>query len=301
MELRQLKYFAAVADTLSFSRAADTLYMSQSSLSKQISDLEHELDVKLFERNNRSVTLTESGQTLLAAAKSILLQTDTLYDTLHAAPSECQLRIGIQERAENVHLLHYALAEELYDQTLRQPGLRIHFSRLNIAESVMSVANKDVDLGIIFYEGKNHEPELETQTLLRDEYVVLSRSDTALEDSPESIRKLLRPEAELVLIQHEMTGLVHILSILDALDCHPRIRFAGSFTSMILSVECGNGVTILPYSIYRQIVNRNTKAYHIGLDIEELHLLAIWRKDGNPLVKEVVKNTIERIREHNSC
>ena len=61
MEIRQLKYFAAVADTLNFSRAAETLFISQSALSKQVADLERELGMVLLQRDKRSVRLTPAG------------------------------------------------------------------------------------------------------------------------------------------------------------------------------------------------------------------------------------------------
>ena len=62
MEIRQLKYFAAVADTLNFSRAAETLFISQSALSKQIADLERELGMVLLQRDKRSVRLTPAAK-----------------------------------------------------------------------------------------------------------------------------------------------------------------------------------------------------------------------------------------------
>ena len=296
MELRQLKYFVAVADTLNFSRAADTLYVSQSALSKQISDLESELDARLFRRNNRNVALTDSGVRLLSEARAILAQAGMLYDVLHAAPSEHQIRIGIQERAENTPLLHHALAEELYSQTQMHPGLRPQFFRRDTAGAILSVLNKELDLGIILDDGRGQDPELESQTLMRDEFVVVSRSEPTPEDAPASVRRLLSPEAELVLIRNEMYGLVRILSILEALDCHPQIRFADSLAAMLLNVESGSGVTIIPRSIYRQFVSKNTKACHMDTDIAKIRIMAIWRKDGNALVKEVVENTVKRIR-----
>ena len=72
MELRQLQYFTAVAETLNFSRAAEILYISQPALSQQIADLERELGVLLLQRSKRSVSLTPAGTLLLQEAKKLL-------------------------------------------------------------------------------------------------------------------------------------------------------------------------------------------------------------------------------------
>lgn len=61
MEIKQVQYFLAIVETGSFSAAADNLYISQSSLSKQIIALEKSLDVQLFDRSKRKVSLTEAG------------------------------------------------------------------------------------------------------------------------------------------------------------------------------------------------------------------------------------------------
>lgn len=90
MELRQLRYFVAVADTLNFSRASESLYVSQSALSKQIADLEQELGVRLFQRDKRTVELSCAGRLLLGEAKAILLRSEKLVPLLQEKDQQSQ-------------------------------------------------------------------------------------------------------------------------------------------------------------------------------------------------------------------
>lgn len=76
MELRRLRYFAAVAEELSFSRAAGKLYVSQPALSQQIRKLEVEIGADLLRRDKRSVELTQAGETLLPGIRDALVQVD---------------------------------------------------------------------------------------------------------------------------------------------------------------------------------------------------------------------------------
>lgn len=72
MEFEQLRAFAAVAETGSFTRAAERLYTSHSSISRAVSALERELGVTLIERDNRVMGLTKAGEILLEGAKDML-------------------------------------------------------------------------------------------------------------------------------------------------------------------------------------------------------------------------------------
>lgn len=84
MELNSLRYFISVADYLSFSKAAQHLYISQPALSYHISNLERELGVPLFVRNKRQISLTKAGQLLLEEARQICGHVDAAYDKISA-------------------------------------------------------------------------------------------------------------------------------------------------------------------------------------------------------------------------
>jgi len=75
LDIKQIRYFAVLAETLHFGRAAARLNLSQPPLSRQIAALERELGVALFERSSRAVTLTRAGKSFQADAKAILDRT----------------------------------------------------------------------------------------------------------------------------------------------------------------------------------------------------------------------------------
>ena len=78
VDLRKLRYIVAVAETLHFGRAAETLHIAQPVLSRQIRALEHELKVQLFVRDKRATELTSAGRQLLADAGPLLASADAL-------------------------------------------------------------------------------------------------------------------------------------------------------------------------------------------------------------------------------
>ena len=96
MEFRHLRYFIAVAEECSFSRAAEKLHVSQPPLSRQIRDLEAELGVKLLERNRQGVRLTRLGTVVLARARALVRDADAFKTEAKLLDREIheELRIG---------------------------------------------------------------------------------------------------------------------------------------------------------------------------------------------------------------
>lgn len=96
MELRHLRYFVAVAEELHFRRAAERLYVAQPAVSEQIRKLEAELGVRLFERTNRSVALTDAGAAMLDEARRVLHQAEIAQRAARSAGDRAgaRLRLG---------------------------------------------------------------------------------------------------------------------------------------------------------------------------------------------------------------
>jgi DNA-binding transcriptional LysR family regulator len=106
MELRHMRYFVAVAEHLHFGRAAEALMTAQPSLSRQIQQLEDELGVKLFERNNRNVELTDAGRIFLTDARRTLDAADAgvRHARENADGTRGELRLGFIAGAMMTHL-----------------------------------------------------------------------------------------------------------------------------------------------------------------------------------------------------
>lgn len=94
VELRQLRYFVAVAEELNFGRAAARLHIAGPSLSQQIKALERDLGVRLFERDRRTVALTAFGETLLPQTRALLDQADDLRRTAAGFATTEPVRLG---------------------------------------------------------------------------------------------------------------------------------------------------------------------------------------------------------------
>ncbi|MGC7094505.1 LysR family transcriptional regulator [Amycolatopsis lurida] len=144
--LRDLRYFTAVAEELSFTKAAtERLYISQPALSKQVRQLENLLRVTLFDRDHQRVTLTAAGEALLPRAKQLLqLWDDTRREVSEAAAArEATLTVGFQTRIGRglMPRVTAELAEVL-------PGWRLLFRQIAWRDATAGLGRAEVDVAV---------------------------------------------------------------------------------------------------------------------------------------------------------
>ncbi|SEJ48705.1 MULTISPECIES: LysR family transcriptional regulator [unclassified Variovorax] len=147
IELRHFRYFIAVAEDLSFRRAAERVHIDQTALSRAIRDLEEQLDASLFVRHPRNLHLTPAGLRLLKDARRLLIRFERIKraarqtHVLYQAP----LRVGIADG-----IAQSKLAENLNCWRIVAPEVPLELVELRARELVAALRNEEVDAGFSF-------------------------------------------------------------------------------------------------------------------------------------------------------
>lgn len=168
MELRQLKYFVAVAEELHFGRAAERCHIAQPPLSQQIKRLEEELGVTLLERTSRKVSLTPEGAEFLERARDIFGRIDEAVDRIQsmARGEEGCLRVGFIGPAALS-----PLPQAIRQFRERNPLIKLDFSAKSTSEQLPMLRNDRLD--VVFVRLFGHDVDgLEQMTFLREPYVL---------------------------------------------------------------------------------------------------------------------------------
>lgn len=174
MQLQQLRYFAAVADTRHFTRAAEREHVAQPSLSQQIRALERELGAELFHRARGHITLTDAGETLLPFARRILADAETARREVQEV---AQLRRGRLRLGAPPSLCASLVPDVLRAFHAGYPGVDLIVTEDGSQDLVRALADGALDLALIITPLPLQAPALTTSELLREELVVVSAPD----------------------------------------------------------------------------------------------------------------------------
>lgn len=163
MELRQLKYFVKSAEYLNFSVAAKHLYITQSTLSQQIKQLEFELGFELFLRNSRHISLTEAGEEFLPFARRTIQDAEDgvqrLYDLQNVKTGT--LRVGV------TYSLSTVLTEGVMSFMKEFPGIRLEIFYKTVDELLVLLREHKVDF-ILSYKPLFDAPDVDSMPLFEN-------------------------------------------------------------------------------------------------------------------------------------
>jgi len=239
--LRQLRYLVAVADRLNFRAAAESSFVTQSTLSAGIKELESLLGVELVERDKRSVRLTNAGEAVVAKAREVLAQAQDLVETARGAaePLSGPFRLGVIPTI--APFLLPALAPKLRGS---YPRLKLYL-REDLTERLLErLRGAELDAALIALPYDTGE--LAVRELFRDEFWFVAREDDPLAREKAIAIERLAPR-EIVLLEEGHCLRDHAIVACGARGPGeaPTVE-ATSLATLVQMVEGGLGVTLLP-------------------------------------------------------
>src|SRR5271170_1173651 len=252
MELRQIRSFLSIAETLHFGRSAELIHLSQPALSLQIRALEEEVGVRLFERNRRKTTLTAAGAAFRDDAAAALSQ---LEQAIRRARLAANGKLGLL-RIGFISIAGIELAADIVRQ-FRELNPEVEFSLRNIltAEQVQMLETVSLDIGFLRLPIGGHSA-LDVVTVHREPFVLVVPSSHKLAKRK---RVRLREVAGQDFVIYERTWApgFHdlIFGILRDAGIVPNvIQTAGEVPTLISLVHSCMGITIMPLSAVKHSV-----------------------------------------------
>lgn len=291
MELRHLRYFEAVARHLHVTRAAAELHIAQPALSKQISQLEQELGIALFDRVGRNVRLTEAGEALLPHARAVMAQVE-------AARTEMAERIGLRRGRAAVGTpptVGMQLLPPVLAAFNRQyPGIELRFHEAGVQTLLDLLETGLIDVAAVTLPVEDEH--LTVVPLFSEEMVVAVWREHAL-TARETVAIADLHEEPWVLSPQNYELREATLHACQAAGFAPRVVLDGGETDTLLRfVAAGIGVALVP----RLAVQNTPDLVALRVTDQDLTrtLGIVWRGDrvASPAARTLREFLVEQLR-----
>lgn len=278
---RILRYFLKIAELKSLSRAADSLDLTQSGLSRSLATLEGYIGKPLFARTGRGVELTPAGEKLLQTLKPAYTNIDAALETVRDREgiSEGQVRLAV------IHTLSYYFMGDILAQFLsKRPSVNLSLMCRSSSEVVALVEGGKAELGFL-YDSAVDTDNVASTPLFEDEMCVIASADDALPDNLDLTATRLRIVA---FPTHYALG-----KMLQTSGLRPEVvAEAETVDAMLRLVSSRVGVCILPERIPdRLIADYGLRKIHIIRPRMSRLVVAIVRNDKAPtlLVSDLIQ------------
>ena len=248
IEVRQARYFLAVAEELHFGRAAQRLHMSQPPLSQAILQLERQLGARLLDRNARKVTLTEAGRVFAGECRKLLATAERARDVAQQAQAGMlgTLRLGVVTSA-----LGELLLSTLDAFRAARPRVELRVVEVDTPTGQQALLRHELDVAVIRLS--NPTRGLTAQPWRRDHFVIaLPQQHPLARDGGQPVDLARFAEEPWVWLHREASPDYHdeLMAICRQSGFTPDARHhANSITTQLAMVACGLGVALVPEAI----------------------------------------------------
>ncbi|MFJ7737409.1 LysR family transcriptional regulator [Lysinibacillus sp. NPDC097287] len=291
MDTKHLQTFSTAAETLSFTQTAQLLGYAQSSITAQIKSLEEELDVKLFERLGKRITLTEEGKHLQQYAKKMLELDAEVKQTLSNELGHVVLTIGAQESQ-----CVYRLPSILQQFQQRYPQIKIIFKPVHtteIARNLLQTGSLDI---AFITDTHKVTPMLHRERLTQEQLIFISAPSAVITQNNALSAQHL--EKETILLTENGCSYRNQLEVqLQHEGVYPTqmIEFA-SIEAIKQCVMAGLGITFLPKMVVAQeLENYRLKEIPTVMQLPPIFTDIAWHKDKH--IQPYLEDFIEIARE----
>jgi DNA-binding transcriptional LysR family regulator len=279
MELRHLRYFQAVAEELSFSKAARRLNIAQPALSRAVQEVERDVGVNLIDRNRRSVRLTPAGKVLL---QEIALLLDRLEESLRrvrrtAAGEEGELRLGYIGPPTKPFL-----GRILAEYRRRYPRVSVHLEERTPERVWEMVAKGRLSVGLTRPVLAHEALGLQSLLLRQERLCAALPPGHAWAGKPSLPWRSLAREPIIMLARREGAGSHDaVLAACREAKFTPRLSHTPSLIGTVLQyVEAGAGIGIVPESVAAEKTAAEVKLVPLR-PTQTIPLVMVWANDGD--------------------
>ncbi len=291
MDLRHLRYFIAVAEELSFRRAAARLHIAPPPLSVQINKLEQEIGVELFAREGRGIRLTDAGRTFLVHARKTLAEADR---AIVAARQSASGEIGELAIGHNMPAGFRVFPEVVPEFKRKWPQVRLNFHHLNVSQQLERLRQRTLDVGVAWLPGPLDDLDV-YELLIEPVIAVLHKDHPLAKQKSISVKDLSKEPLILLSRQMDPETFREIQNMFTREKAAMNIAYElENSVAMINFVAMGAGVSLLPQ--YTKSIRQN------GVVFRELAppgmsktLAMIKRSDQSGLADSFCTFTVERL------
>jgi DNA-binding transcriptional LysR family regulator len=281
VELRHLRYFLAVAETLNFRRAAEKVRIAQSPLSQQIKSLEHELGFELFIRNRRRVQLTHAGKVFVEDARQLVARAK---EAALRAKKAAEGRSGTLTIGYLTSMTNETFSSILFEFQAQCPEVELVMNDLIPLPIVDGVRERSLDIGFMRFPSPDRE--LAVEEIWKEPLVVALPKGHWLERQTAINPKNLKDEMFVMVPDYGSGGLNDaIRAVCLAGGFSPRVRAeANQLQAAIWSVHVGLGIALVPETLRH--LHRENVHYRPLTKSPLLPASMVWHRENTSPILE---------------